>query len=230
MSAVPVSTPIPPLQDGARLTRADFERRYEAMPHIKKAELIEGVVYMPSPVRVDHHASPHVILAGCAMNYWGNTPGVQAADDASVRLDMGNEPQPDVLLFILPSHGGQARISTDNYIEGAPELVCEVAASSASVDLNAKLRIYQRNGVREYVVWRPLNAVVDRFVPRDNHLVRLPAGEDGVIRSEAFPGLWLDTAALARLDVATVLRVLQQGLNSPDHAAFVERLRVAANR
>ena len=39
-----------PLEHGDHLTREEFERRYEAMPHVRKAELIEGVVYMPSPV------------------------------------------------------------------------------------------------------------------------------------------------------------------------------------
>ena len=222
MSAVPT---IPPLRDGDRLTRAEFERRYEAMPHVKKAELIEGVVYMPSPVRHTAHGRPHGHLLTCLGIYEAATPGVEMSDNSTARLDLANEPQPDGLLLIDPACGGQARIGPEGYIEGSPELVGEVAASSASIDLNLKLRAYERNGVREYIVWRPLEQAIDWFMRRDNRFVAQTPGADGVLRSEVFPGLWLDAAALIRMDLATVLRVLQQGLSSPEHAAFVERLR-----
>ena len=224
MSAMPIPNPIPPLQNGDTLTRAEFERRYDAMPRLKKAEFIEGVVYMPSPVRVGHHASPHIALATWSGTYWVNTPGIQAGVEASIRLDLKNEPQPDVVLFILPSHGGQALISADDYVEGAPEWVGEVSASSASIDLNTKFRAYQRNGVREYLVWRVPDRAVDWFVLRDTRFVPLPPGEDGILRSEVFPGLWLDPAALTKGDLVAVLRVLQRGLESPEHADFVARL------
>jgi Uma2 family endonuclease len=194
------------------------------MPHLKKAELIEGVVYVPSPVRFRRHGRPHAHLMTWLGVYEASTPGVEAADNSTARLDLDNEPQPDALLLIDPARGGQAQISADDYIEKAPELVAEVAASSVSLDLNLKLHVYRRNGVREYVVWRVLDQEVDWFVLREGRYDRLPLDAAGLYRSEVFPGLWLDPAALVRGDLARVLAVLQQGLASSEHAAFVGRL------
>jgi Uma2 family endonuclease len=216
---------IPPLENGDTLTRAEFERRYEAMPHLKKAELIEGVVYVPSPARHRYHGHQHAHLINWLGHYEAHTPGVEVSGNATVRLDLDNEPQPDVLLFIDPACGGQARIDADGYIEGAPELVAEVAASSASYDLHAKLRVYRRNGVREYIVWRVLDQEIDWFVLRAGQYERLPLDTAGLYRSETFPGLWLDPAALLRGDLATVLAVVQRGLASLEHDAFAARLR-----
>ncbi len=215
---------VPPLENGDVLTRVEFERRYEAMPHLKKAELIEGVVYVPSPVRHSYHGHQHAHLMNWLGHYEAHTPGVEVSGNATVRLDLDNEPQPDVLLFIDPACGGQARIDADGYIEGAPELVAEVAASSASYDLHAKLRVYRRNGAREYIVWRVLDQEIDWFVLRAGQYERLPLDAERLYRSEVFPGLWLDPAALLRGDLATVLAVVQRGLASPDHAAFATRL------
>jgi Uma2 family endonuclease len=216
---------VPPLENGDVLTRAEFERRYEAMSHLKKAELIEGVVYVPSPVRHRYPGHQHTHLIGWLVQYEANTPGVEASDNVTVRLDLDNEPQPDVLLFIDPACGGQAHIDADGYIEDAPELVAEVASSSASYDLHAKLRVYRRNGVREYIVWRVLDQEIDWFILRAGQYERLPLDAAGFYRSEVFPGLWLDPAALLRGDLATVLAVVQRGLASPEHTAFVARLR-----
>ena len=196
----------------------------DAMPNLKKAELIEGVVYMPSPVRVRRHGRPHVHLVTWLGNYESATPGVIVADNASVRLDLDNEPQPDASLFIDPDHGGQARITADDYLEKAPELVAEVAASTASYDLNTKLNVYRRNGVREYIVWRVLDRQIDWFMLREGEFVRLPLDDAGLYRSEVFPGLWLDPAALVRGDTQSVQAALQRGLASREHADFVARL------
>ena len=215
---------VPPLENGDVLTRAEFERRYEAMPHLKKAELIEGVVYVPSPVRHRAHSHPHIHLTGWLVQYEAGTPGVEAGDNGTIRLDLDNEPQPDALLFIDPACGGQARIDADDYIEGAPELVAEVASSSASYDLHVKLRVYRRNGVREYIVWRVLEQELDWFVLRAGQYARMSVDAEGLLKSEVFPGLWLDPVALLRGDLATVLAVVQRGLASPEHAAFVARL------
>jgi Uma2 family endonuclease len=215
---------VPPLENGDRLTRDEFERRYEAMPHLKKAELIEGVVYVPSSVRYRHHGAPHALLIGWLVQYAASTPGVEVSDNSTVRLDLDNEPQPDALLLIDPTCGGQTRFSSDDYIEGSPELVAEVASSSVSYDLHAKLHAYRRNGVREYIVWRVLEQAIDWFVLRAGQYERLPVDASGLLRSEVFPGLWLDPAALVRSDLATVLAVVQQGLGSPEHATFVARL------
>ncbi len=224
VSQAPVHADILPLENGDRLTRAEFERRYEAMLHLRKAELIEGVVYVPSPVRYLQHGAPHSHIVTWLGVYEAGTPGVRGADNTTVRLDLDNEPQPDALLIILPEHGGQSRLDADDYIAGAPELVAEVAASSVSYDLHAKLHAYRRNGVREYLVWRILDREIDWFVLQDGQYERQLPAADGLLRSAVFPGLWLDPVALLRGDLATVLAVLQQGLASPEHTAFLVRL------
>ncbi len=215
---------IPPLESGDRLSRHEFERRYIAMPHLKKAELIEGVVYVSSPLRFKSHGQPHGDLIIWLGTYKVSTPGVELGDNATVRLDLDNEPQPDVLLLIDERLGGQAKISEDDYIEGAPELVAEVAASSASNDLYDKKRAYRRNGVQEYIVWQILEKKVDWFSLQNDEYVTLEADANGVIKSRIFPGLCLDMTALLTGEMTKVLAVLQQGLNSTEHQAFVERL------
>jgi hypothetical protein len=220
VSIVPEAERVPPLQNGDYLTRAEFERRYEAMPHIKKAELLEGVVYMPSPVRLEHHASPHLDLATFLGIYRHFTSGVKGGTGASVRLDIKNELQPDVGLFIV---GGNAWIDENDYINGSPELVGEISASSVKLDLGLRLEVYRRNGVKEYVVWCIDDPAIEWFILRNGQFERL-APEDGIFKSEAFPGLWIDGPALLRGDHARVHEVLQQGLRSPEHAAFVEEL------
>jgi hypothetical protein len=72
-------------------------------------------------------------------------------------------------------------------------------------------------------VW---DEAVDWFVLRGGRFEPLPLAE-GIYRSEVLPGLWLDPAAVVRGDLARVLQVLQQGLASPEHAAFVARLQQA---
>ena len=229
MSTRPTPTrTIPPLENGDRLTRDEFERRYHAMPGVKKAELVEGEVYMPSPVSVEYHGEPHIDIATWAGVYKAGTPGVGAGDNATVRLDVDNEPQPDLLLFVRPTHGGRVEIDADGYINGAPELVAEVSASSASIDLGKKLAAYRRNEVLEYLVVRVYDDAIDWFVFDRGQFVPLdPDPADGLLKSRAFPGLWLDGPALLRRDLAAVLAGLTRGLASPEHAAFVEKLRAA---
>jgi Uma2 family endonuclease len=146
------------------------------------------------------------------------------AANASVRLDLDNEPQPDAVLFIDPVCGGQARISLDDYIEDAPELVAEIAASSVTFDLNTKLAVYRRNSVQEYIVWRVLDRQIDWFVLTDGEYVRLPLDDAGLYCSRIFPGMWLDPTALVNGDTKTVLAALARGLASSDHGEFVARL------
>jgi Uma2 family endonuclease len=210
---------IPPLCSGDHLTRDEFERRYQAMPDVKKAELIEGVVYMPSPVSAIDHGEPHFDLNGWLFVYRAHTPQVRGGDNSTLRLDLDNEPQPDGYLRLLPECGGQARL-VNGYVTGAPELIVEIAASSASYDLHEKLNAYRRNGVREYVVWRVWDEVVDWFVLRGGRFEPL-ALADGIYRSEVLPGLWLEPAAVLRGDPARVLQVLEQGLASPEHVALL---------
>jgi Uma2 family endonuclease len=141
-----VTTQIPPLESGDRLTRHEFERRYAAMPHLKKAELIEGVIYVPAALRFRSHGQPQGDLITWLGVYRAFTPNIALGDNPTVRLDRENEPQPDAVLLIEERAGGQARLSDDDYVEGAPELVAEIAASSASIDLGDKKRAYRRNG------------------------------------------------------------------------------------
>lgn len=221
---VPPSTGLPPLESGDRLTRCEFERRYEAMPQVKKAELIDGVVYMPPPVHVVSHGMPHSQMMGWLFNYQTATPGVKLADNATLRLDPDNEPQPDAMMWITEAASGHAHITDDDYLEGAPELIVEVAASSASYDLHDKLKVYRRNGVPEYVVWRVYDQQIDWFRLEAEQYVPAPPDAEGVIHSRVLPGLRLAVAAMLNGDLARVLTELGKGLASPEHAAFVERL------
>ena len=214
----------PMLENGDRLTRCEFERRYAARPDVKKAELIEGVVHMPSPVRLGAHAEPHSAIQAVLSVYAAYTPGVGVADNATVRLDLDNETQPDVLLRIDAEAGGRSRVSDDDCLEGAPELIVEVAASSASIDMHAKRNVYRRNGVQEYIVWRTHEQRIDWFELVEGEYRPLPSDGEGVIRSRAFPGLRLAVNALLEGDLASALAELDNGLQSPEHRDFVEQL------
>jgi len=214
---------LPPLENGDRLTRLEFERRYQAMPKVKKAELIEGVVYMASPLRFTH-AKPHGDLMGWLWTYKIATPQVEMGIEPTVRLDIENAPQPDGVLFIKRESGGNCRLSEDGYIEGAPELVIEVAASSVAIDLGDKKRAYRRNGVQEYLVWQVFEQKIDWFSLQDGDYIPLVPDQGGVIRSQVFPGLWLDGEAMLQGNMQQVLNVLQLGINSTEHQAFVQKL------
>ncbi|MEN9261626.1 MAG: Uma2 family endonuclease [Thermostichus sp. HHBFW_bins_43] len=218
----PPTLRLPPLENGDRLTRAEFERRYKAMPDLKKAELIEGVVYiMGSPLRIESHGEPHADIIFWLRYYKTFTPGLRLGIEPTVRLDPDNEPQPDAVLF-LPGRG--AIITEDDYIEGSPDLIVEIAASSASIDLHDKKRAYRRNGIRDYIVWRTLEQQLDWFcLKADDYQAQIPDVQ-GILHSQAFPGLWLDPVALLGGDMAKVLSVLQQGLASAEHQTFVQQI------
>jgi Uma2 family endonuclease len=217
----------PELNTGDRLTRVEFERRYAAMPHVKKVELVEGVVHMTSPVHHLSHSKPHGLIMGWITAYCAATPGVDWGDNGTVRLDAENEVQPDALLRIEPAAGGHSRVTPDDYLEGAPELIVEVAYSSASYDVHDKLKVYRRNGVQEYVVWRVQDEAVDWFELKEGVYVPLPLDARGVIHSRVFPGLSLPVDKLLDGDLAGVLAELQHGLGTEAHQALVEKLRSA---
>lgn len=219
---LPVS--VPRLESGDRLTRHEFERRYAQTPKSFKAELIEGVVYVASPVRVKNHGRPHAQILGWLGAYYAATPGVDIADSSTVRLDLDNELQPDALLRLEPEVGGRSFITADDYIEGSPELVVEIAASSAAVDMNAKLNVYRRNGVQEYLVWQTYENRLDWFYLQEGEYVLFQADAQGIIRSQMFPGLWLAADALLQGDLPTLVAELQKGLMTSEHQAFIERL------
>ena len=221
---IAAAPPIPPLHNGDRLTREEFHRRYEAMPRSTMAELIEGVVYMPSPVRYEKHGKQHFDLIGWLGQYVAYTPGVEGGDNGTLKLDMKNEPQPDAFVIVVPAYGGQVRIDEDGYVVGGPEFVGEVSASSVCYDLHDKLEAYRRNRVQEYVVWRVEDRAIDWFVLRGEDFDQLLPSADGFLKSVVFPGLWLDPQALMNGDLRRVFAVVQLGLQTAEHAAFVERL------
>lgn len=220
-------TPVefPPLENGDHLTRHEFERRSHARSEIKKAELIDGIVYVRSSMRFRGHGEPHAGIVVWLGTYCTATLGVYGTDSATVRLDLDNEVQPDALLRLEPAAGGCSHISEDDYVEGAPELIIEIAASSASYDLHDKLRVYRRNGVQEYLVWRVYDKQMDWFRLVNEEHVLLASDASGIIHSQVFPGLRLAVQALLAGDLATVLAELQNGLGTLEHAAFIERLR-----
>lgn len=214
----------PPLQSGDRLTRPEFERRYAAASHIKKAELIEGIVYVASPLRFQQHAEPHSRLHGWLWTYQISTPGLRLGIEPTVRLDLDNETQPDIVLILDEAVGGRARLTEEGYLEGVPELVVEIAASSAAIDLGNKMQAYRRNGILEYIVWQAFENQLDWFRLVEGDYQRLSFDPDGIIRSRVFPGLWLTVEALLSDQMARVLEVLQAGLQSPEHGAFIENM------
>jgi Uma2 family endonuclease len=214
----------PPLETGDHLTRAEFERRYRAMRHVKKAELIEGIVYMASPLHFLTHSEPHAHIIAWLGVYRATTPGVRLGDNATVRLDLDNEVQPDALLRIDHPRLRSSLIDEDDYVQGPPELVVEIAGTTATHDLRNKLNVYRRNGVREYIAWQVYDQTITWFHLRDEVYTPLPLDEQGVMRSIVFPGLWLSAPAMLAGDLATVLATVQSGLQSAEHAEFVALL------
>jgi hypothetical protein len=223
------ATPIPPLRAGDRLTPAEFDRRWDATPRLKVAELLDGVVYLPE-IGSLRHGVPAAHLVGITGIYAGFTEGTEGACHSSLLLDDRNEAQPDALVLIEESHGGQARL-VDDFLVTAPEWVGEVTENRDSYDLGVKLPIYRRFGVRECLVWRVLDRAIDYFVLRDGQYKRLAVSLRGCYESEVLPGLWLDPHAFIAGDTAAALQVMERGLASPEHQQFVERLaRQAAQR
>jgi len=229
MSARTLRPLIPPLEDGDRLPRDEFERRYQAMPKRFKAELIEGVVYVSSPVRAVH-GSPHFDLVTWLGTYRAMTPGTDGADNATDRMDDFNEPQPDAMLYVDVDRSPKFRLGADGYLEGSPELVAEVAGSSKSKDLGPKRKAYARNEVQEYLVWRVEEDAIDWFTLQAGDYVSMTPDAAGIIRSQVFPGLWLDVPAMIDRNLSRVLSVLHQGLATADHAGFVAKLEAMPRR
>jgi Uma2 family endonuclease len=192
----------PPLENGDRLTRVEFERRYDAAPPGLKAELIEGVVYVASPVHMAH-AQAHGAVTRWLAAFLANEPGLDMLIEPTVRLDADNEVQPDVVVVRTPIIS-----DTSRFLTHPPALAIEVSASSVSYDLGVKMNVYRRNGVQEYVVWRVYDQAIDWFELKDGAYERLEGDERGVIESRVFPGLRLDVKALLAGEIATVLAEL----------------------
>jgi Uma2 family endonuclease len=216
-------TLLKPLVAGQRLAQPTFHKRYEAMPPETRAELVGGVVYMPSPMRWDHGKESRIV-SGWLDRYERFTPGVEGGDGPTVKLDKRGEPQPDHLLLIPAELGGQCGLDEEGYLTGAPELIVEVARSSRKFDLNSKKNDYERAGVLEYVVVELDPDRIHWFIRRGDHFEDLLPGPDGIYRSEVFPGLWLDAAAIFARDRDRRDEVLERGLATPAHADFVAKL------
>jgi Uma2 family endonuclease len=220
----PQRRPLPPLlENGDHLSRQEFERRYEAMPELKKAELLKGSVYMPSPVHRSHSKAHAEIMAWLGQ-YWSLTPGIEVNDNATVRLDDDTEVQPDAALRVVSQTAGTSTLSPDDYIEGPPELIVEIAGSSASFDLYEKRDVYQRSGVQEYLVWQLYEQRLDWWHLTEGAYTALEPDEQDVLQSRVFPGLHLSAGDLLSGNLAGVLTTLQHGVHTDAHAAFVQAL------
>lgn len=219
MATVNLASPL--LTAGDNLTRDEFMRLWEMNPRIKKAELIGGIVYMPSPLSWDHGVADGYCGAWL-VNYHVATPGTEAGHNATTFL-LEDVPQPDNSLRILPECGGASWIE-DDYLAGSPELLLEVCRSSAAYDLHQKLNLYQKAGVQEYLAVLLNDKEIRWHALKNKKYQRLKPGDDGVWRSRVFPGLWLDGAALLKNNMRRVLAKLQEGLGSAEHEAFVEKL------
>ena len=214
---------LPSLENGDRLDQKTFHARYEAMPHHVRAELIGGIVYMPSPQKKPHGRSQQLLVRWLD-EYEEATAGTESLSNTTSKLGTESEPEPDGCLYVLPEYGGQTWEDAEQYLNGAPELVGEISWATESIDLHAKKDDYERAGVREYIVVALRMKQVFWYVRRRGKFRELALGSDGLYRSENFPGLWLDPAALLRRDRKRLLAVLRQGLSSPEHAGFVDRL------
>jgi Uma2 family endonuclease len=214
----------PPLESGDRLSREEFLHRYARHPEIKKAEFIKGVGYVASPVRYRQHGRWHSDIITWMGVYRAATPGVFCADNTTLELDTEHIVQPDAVLRLDDTLGGRSSVTPDDYLTGAPELVIEIAASSASYDMHDKYHAYAHNGVQEYLAVQVYEQRLAWFTLHAGAYQPLQADSRGILRSTVFPGLWLDPAAFLRGDMAAVLAVLQEGLATSDHMAFVERL------
>lgn len=211
----------PPLQDGERLSQAEFHRRYQDYPEDVKFELIGGVVHMASPMRMDHGLYT-TQLNGALYLYKVSTPGTLVAENITTILASDSEPQPDLLLCLLRECGGLAERNTAGYLTGPPEFVAEVAHSTVAIDLHSKKDDYLAAGVQEYLV-----VCVEEQELHWFHFpskTKLKPDRKGLWKSQIFPGLWIDGTGLLALDSARVVAGVQQGLASAGHRAFVRRL------
>lgn len=223
------SKTLPPLENGDRLDQKTFHARYEAMPENCRAELIGGIVHMPSPQKFPHGEAQQLVVRWLD-EYAEATPGTKALLNTTQILGPDSEPEPDACLFIAPAYGGRVSVDENEYLHGAPELIVEVSWSTESIDLHRKKLDYQKAGVREYVVLALRMQQVFWFVRSRGKYKDVPLPRDGIFRSRAFPGLWLDAEAMLRHHRPGVLAALQQGLATSEHTAFVAKLAKQTSR
>jgi Uma2 family endonuclease len=158
--------------------------------------------------------------------YQENTLGVEALHSVSTVLDLGREPQPDALLRILPEYGGRTQIDR-RFVRGVPELIVEVSHTTRFADLGPKFDDYEHAGVLEYVVRALGPDEVVWFVLREGRFVELALDSEGILRSATFPGLWLKPQALIEGNTRAIRALLDRGMSTPEHKAFLEQLAAA---
>jgi hypothetical protein len=221
-----VEQEIKPLAAGDHLTRAEFLRRWEADPDIKFAELIGGIVYMPSPLSIEH-SEADLLVAHWLGHYAMCTPGLKPGSNATCKM-LKDAPQPDLYLRLPNELGGACRVK-GNYLIGAPEFIAEICLTSAAYGLHEKLKLYETAGVKEYLTVLLADQEVrwHRLVGKN---YKQMSERDGVYRSVGFPGLWLDEPALLKGNMLKVIEVLDRGLQTPEHAAFVKQLSSRSRR
>ena len=196
------------LENGDRLARVDFEVLCE-LQQVENAELIHGVVRMnAAALHFRQHGEPHSFILGWLIAYKAVSLHVRVADNTSIRFDEKNLPQPDALMVLPLEQGGGCRVAEDGYLEGVPELIVEIAASSVSFDAHEKKDLYELHGVREYILWRTEDHEIDWFLLRNSRYVKQSTDAQGLLRSEVFPGLVLDTVAMLNGDIKAVLAAL----------------------
>ena len=184
---------------------------------------------MASPQKTPHAYGQSDVVRWL-MAYEDDTAGTGMLFNTTDILGEYSQPEPDACLYILPEHGGQVWEDENQYLNGSPDLVAEVSWSSESIDLNRKKADYEEAGVREYIVVALRQNRVFWFIRRRGRFKELQPDPDGIYRSEVFPGLWLDPAALLRRDRKKLLAVLRQGLATPQHGAFVAKLAAKRGR
>jgi Uma2 family endonuclease len=223
MATVPDPPRLPPLEPGDRLDQQTFHRRYEAMGSDVRAELIGGIVHMPSPQKKPHSKSQSLVLRWLH-EYEDATPGTEVLVNPTQILGPDSEPQPDTCLTLLPELGGQTWEDDKHYLHGAPELIAEISWATESIDLHGKKRDYEKAGVREYIVVALRQRQVFWFIRRRGKFRVLAPAADGIVRCEVFPGLWLDPHALLEGNRKQLSAALRRGLASREHAAFLRKL------
>jgi Uma2 family endonuclease len=224
-SALQKPNAFPLLETGYHLSADEFHERYKLLPDEQHAELIEGIVYMASPVS-RLHSLPHATITGLCMVYAARTPGLESSANGTIRLDADNEYEPDGYLRVINS--GRTNIFDRHYLEGGPEFVFEISNTTVTMDLHEKFKVYERKGVQEYLVWQVQEQRIDLFSAIDNAFRGIETDVDGILKSKTLPGLWFDTRAIVNGDNAKALATLETGLKSEAHAHLVERLRGGA--
>lgn len=209
------------LHSGDRMNRREFHEIYSQMPESFRAELVGGIVYVASPLRIPHGQSDPLLITLFSI-YSARTPGTQVCSNTTVLLGEDAEPQPDVLLRVLPEYGGQSETTADQYVKGAPELIAEIAHSSRALDLGGKLSDYARHGVKEYLVLSLDDQHLHWFDLAANR--ELTPDADGILKMRTFPGLWVDRDGLLSRDMPRLINTLDRGLAAPEHNAFANKL------